>query len=129
MEAFSIVFDDARYTEEPWIAQAAATARAVSHRFKFTDDFFFDTLDRATWHMDQPMGHPNSLGIWLLARESRSRVTVLLSGEGADEVFGGYTRFFYAGLHSRIAPWAPMLRHLPNVGPRIARQFARRPGR
>lgn len=127
MEAFSIVFADARYSEEPWIAQAAAAARAVSHRFTFTDEFFFDTLDRATWHMDQPMGHPNSLGIWLLARESRSRVTVLLSGEGADEVFGGYTRFFYAGLHSRLAPWTPVLRHVPTLGPRLARQFGADP--
>ena len=127
MEAFSIVFDDARYTEEEWIAQAAAAAQAVSHRFTFTDDFFFDTLDRATWHMDQPMGHPNSLGIWLLARESRPRVTVLLSGEGADEVFGGYTRFFYAGLHPAVAPWTLALRHLPGVGPRLARQFGADP--
>jgi asparagine synthase (glutamine-hydrolysing) len=127
MEAFSIVFDDARYTEEAWIEQAAAAARAVSHRFTFTDDFFFDTLDRATWHMDQPMGHPNSLGIWLLARESRPSVTVLLSGEGADEVFGGYTRFFYAGLYPKVAPWTSMLRHIPGVGPRIERQFGADP--
>ena len=40
------------------------------------------------------MGHPNSVGIWLLAQRAREFVTVLLSGEGADEVFGGYTRFY-----------------------------------
>ena len=43
--------------------------------------------------MDQPISHPNSLALWLLARHSREHATVLLSGEGADELFGGYGRF------------------------------------
>ncbi len=59
----------------------------------FSEASFTGPLERAAWHMDQPISHPNSLGIWLLAQQSRERVTVLLSGEGADEVFGGYTRF------------------------------------
>ena len=59
----------------------------------FSEASFTGPLERAAWHMDQPISHPNSLGIWQLARQSRERVTVLLSGEGADEVFGGYTRF------------------------------------
>ena len=42
--------------------------------------------------MDQPISHPNSLALWLLARRARDRATVLLSGEGADELFGGYAR-------------------------------------
>jgi asparagine synthase (glutamine-hydrolysing) len=42
--------------------------------------------------MDQPISHPNSLALWLLARRSRERAMVLLSGEGADELFGGYAR-------------------------------------
>ena len=123
METFSVVFDDARYTEQRWMEQAAAAARAVSHHFTFTNDFFFDTVAKASWHMDQPMGHPNSVGIWLLAEGARDFVTVLLSGEGADEVFGGYTRFYYANLQHKVAPWLPMLRGIPGFGRRIARQF------
>jgi asparagine synthase (glutamine-hydrolysing) len=123
METFSIVFDDPRYTEKAWMEQAASAARAVSHQFTFTPDFFFDTIAKASWHMDQPMGHPNSVGIWLLAERAREFVTVLLSGEGADEVFGGYTRFYYASLQPKVAPWLPMLRMLPGFGFRIARQF------
>jgi asparagine synthase (glutamine-hydrolysing) len=93
MESFSVVFDDPKFSEDRWISEAATTARAVSHRLLFSEASFIDPLERATWHMDQPISHPNSLGIWQLARQSRERVTVLLSGEGADEVFGGYTRF------------------------------------
>ena len=123
METFSVVFDDPRYSEQRWMQQAAAAARAASHHFTFTSDFFFDTLAQASWHMDQPMGHPNSVGIWLLAQGARDFVTVLLSGEGADEVFGGYTRFYYASLQPKVAPWLPLLRGIPGFGHRIARQF------
>lgn len=123
METFSIVFDDQRYTEQAWMEEAAQAARAVSHQFTFTSDFFFDTIAKASWHMDQPMGHPNSVGIWLLAQQAHEFVTVLLSGEGADEVLGGYTRFYYASLQPKVAPWLPILRGVPGFGRRIARQF------
>ncbi len=93
LNAFSIVFDQPQFSEERWIVAAAATARAASHRFVFDEDAFIGALDAASWHMDQPISHPNSLALWLLARRSREHATVLLSGEGADELFGGYARF------------------------------------
>jgi len=98
LQAFSIVFDEPQFSEEPWILAAAAAAGAASHRFVFDEAAFLDALDAASWHMDQPIGHPNSLALWLLARRSRERATVLLSGEGADELFGGYARF--SGAHA-----------------------------
>jgi asparagine synthase (glutamine-hydrolysing) len=93
LNAFSIVFAEPRFSEEPWILAAAAAARVVSHRFLFDEAAFMDALDAASWHMDQPISHPNSLALWLLARRSRAHATVLLTGEGADELFGGYARF------------------------------------
>ena len=96
LHAFSIVFDEPQFSEERWIVAAAATADAVSHRFVFDEAAFMGALDAASWHMDQPISHPNSLALWLLARRSREHATVLLSGEGADELFGGYARFYDA---------------------------------
>ncbi len=93
LNAFSIVFNEPQFSEESWILTAATTARAVSHRFVFDEAAFSSALDAASWHMDQPIGHPNSLALWLLAQRSREHATVLLSGEGADELFGGYARF------------------------------------
>jgi asparagine synthase (glutamine-hydrolysing) len=92
LSAFSIVFDEPQFSEERWILAAAAAARADSHRFVFDETAFIGALDAASWHMDQPIGHPNSLALWLLAHRAREHATVLLSGEGADELFGGYTR-------------------------------------
>jgi asparagine synthase (glutamine-hydrolysing) len=91
-KAFSIVFDQPQFSEERWILAAAATAGAASHRFVFGEAAFMDSLDPASWHMDQPISHPNSLALWWLARQSRDHVAVLLTGEGADELFGGYAR-------------------------------------
>lgn len=119
METFSIVFDDPAFSERRWIEQAATAARAERHFSTLTPQFFLETLEQASWHMDQPMSHPNSLGIWLLARDARPHVTVLLSGEGADEVFGGYSRFYYANLRRSLGPWLPVLRHLPVAGRRL----------
>ncbi len=93
VNAFSIVFNEARFSEDQWIQTAAATAGVASHRFVFDEASFMGALDAASWHMDQPIGHPNSLALWLLAERSREHATVLLAGEGADELFGGYARF------------------------------------
>ena len=98
--AFSIIFNESKFSEERWIVEAAVTARATSHRFVFDEDEFIGTLDDASWHMDGPISHPNSLALWLLARRSREHATVLLSGEGADELFGGYARAYGASVGS-----------------------------
>ena len=111
LSAFSIVFDEPRFSEEPWIMTAAATANVDSHRFVFDEAAFIGALDAASWHMDQPIGHPNSLALWLLARRSREHATVLLSGEGADELFGGYARF--ADAHAEASDSRPPRLHDP----------------
>ncbi len=102
VDAFSIVFNEPKFSEEQWILEAAAAARATSHRFVFDEAAFMGALDAASWHMDQPISQPNSLALWLLAQRSREQVTVLLSGEGADELFCGYSRF--AGARTPAAP-------------------------
>lgn len=139
MEAFSVVFEDAKFSEDRWIGEAAAAAAAESHRFLFTEAAFTGRLQRASWHLDQPISHPNSLGLWLLAEHARTRVTVLLSGEGADEVFGGYTRFVSAHLppqaggavetfirSTQFQPASKLakLRPSANLAPAVARRAA-----
>lgn len=134
MDTFSVVFDDPQFSEDRWIGEAAAAARAESHRFTFSEASFTGRLDLATWHMDQPISHPNSLALWLLAQQAREHVTVLLSGEGADEVFGGYTRFADARLQSveafiratQFQPESKLARMRPgaDLAPALARRAA-----
>jgi len=117
MDTFSIIFREAAYSEEPWIAQAAATGR--NHRFLLEETSFLDHLIPATWHLDQPLSLPNAIGLYVLAEQARPHATVLLSGEGADELFGGYNRFYEAALRQRFRSWLPVLGRMPGLRRRL----------
>ena len=47
-------------------------------------------IPKIMWHMDDPLADPACVPLYFVAREARKHVTVVLSGEGADELFGGY---------------------------------------
>ena len=51
---------------------------------------YFEALPKIVWHFDEPVADPSAVGLYFLAREARKKVKVVLSGEGADELFGGY---------------------------------------
>jgi asparagine synthase (glutamine-hydrolysing) len=123
LDAFSIIFDDPQFSEAGWIDRAASRAGVHAHQQRLDGDYFIDHLMKATWHMDQPVGTPNSIGIFCLAEKARSLITVFLSGEGADELFGGYTRFFYAMLRPHLRFARPILARLPRVGTRFGEKF------
>lgn len=123
LDGFSVIFDDSRLSEEGWIDEAARVAGVDHHKFILDDRVFADSMETATWHLDQPLNHPNSLGIFHLSKKAREHITVFLSGEGADELFGGYTRFLYARLRPAIGPWTPVLRWLPGIGDRLEARF------
>ena len=93
LETVSIVFEDVRFTEKRYIDEVAKHYRLKSHQFTLNAQSYFDLLDEAVWHFEQPINHPNTIGIKLLSREAKKHVTVLLSGEGADEALAGYSRF------------------------------------
>jgi asparagine synthase (glutamine-hydrolysing) len=65
----------------------------VRSRTLSSDIFFSELLELLTWHHDEPLTHPNSVGIYLISEMARDEVKVLLSGEAADEFFGGYSRY------------------------------------
>ncbi len=75
--------------------------------------FFTPLLHQLTWHQDEPVTHPNSVGIFLLSRLARQKVTVLLSGEAADEIFAGYDRYRRLLAQARLGRLpSPLLRLL-----------------
>jgi asparagine synthase (glutamine-hydrolysing) len=69
-------------------------------------DEYFEALPKAIWHFDEPVGDPSAMGLYFLSREARKSVKVVLSGEGADELFGGYN-IYLAPLASRFISWWP----------------------
>lgn len=69
-------------------------------------DEYFKSLRDAAWHFDEPVADPSAIGLYFLAREARKHVKVVLSGEGADELFGGYNIYLepFARRRARFIP-------------------------
>ncbi len=76
----------------------------ISALYDFKQKFFFDDsknwekdfynkIDKVVWHLDFPVGSLSSYPLWKLADKASKKVKVVLSGEGADEIFGGYVRY------------------------------------
>ena len=93
MDTFSIVFSEKKYSEEQFINYVTNHTKSDSHRYLYSNEYAYENFFTATWHLDQPISIPNTLGIKRLAERAKENVTVLLSGEGADELFGGYSRY------------------------------------
>jgi len=94
LESVSIIFKDARFSEEKYISRVAGQLNIRAHKFLMDSEYYLQNIEKATWHLESPINHPNTIGICLLSQRAKEYVTVLLSGEGADEVFGGYRRYY-----------------------------------
>lgn len=93
LKTFSIIFESEEYSEKEWIDKAANANAVEQNQYLLGSADFANLFECATWHCDSPLNHPNSIGIFLLCKEAKKDVTVLMTGEGADEVFGGYGRY------------------------------------
>ena len=80
------------WAEFSYARDAAKAAKTIHHEIRFDDETFAGSLHKATQHLDEPLNHPNTVPLMLLAAQARKSVTVLFSGEGADELFCGYKR-------------------------------------
>lgn len=124
LEAFSVVFDDDAYSEERWVDAAAREADVKVHKYMFGADYFSEKFERAAWHLEAPLNHPNSIGLYLLTENAARSVKVLLSGEGADETMGGYPRFFYAKVREAYRPLLPLLGLPPRLRRRVLAELS-----
>jgi asparagine synthase (glutamine-hydrolysing) len=88
---FTTGFEREGYSEIDVAAESAA-AIGVEHITKVvTPAEMMDALPMIVWYLDDPVADPALVPLYFIAREARKHVKVVLSGEGADELFGGYT--------------------------------------
>lgn len=102
LETISITFKDPKFSEEKYIDYVAEKLSLKAHKYEMDAQYYFDVLEKAIWHFEQPLNHPNTIGIYLLSEQAKKHVTVLLSGEGADESLAGYSRFIRAKENSLL---------------------------
>jgi len=93
VHSFTVSFGAEGYDEAPLARKVAEKWRLTYHDTRVAEADLFPRLLRATWLNDEPLVHGNELHLWAISEVARREVTVLLSGEGADETLGGYVRY------------------------------------
>ncbi|MDQ3132075.1 MAG: asparagine synthase (glutamine-hydrolyzing) [Acidobacteriota bacterium] len=92
VKTFSIGFREDSFNELKYARIAAKHYNTEHHEFIVTPELV-ETIDEIVWHFDEPFADPSSLPTYMVAKMARDFVTVVLSGDGGDELFGGYTRY------------------------------------
>jgi asparagine synthase (glutamine-hydrolysing) len=93
VKTFSIGFDEAEFSELHF-AQSVARRYGCEHTEFVVKPEMADVLPKLAWHYGEPYADPSALPSYYVARETRRFVTVALNGDGGDENFGGYVRYF-----------------------------------
>jgi asparagine synthase (glutamine-hydrolysing) len=94
MVTFTAGFDVEGYSEIPWARETAAALGLKNISYVITPQEFVSRLPQIIWHLGDPLADAAAVPLWFIAREARKHVRVVLSGEGADELFGGYGVYY-----------------------------------
>jgi asparagine synthase (glutamine-hydrolysing) len=135
VKTFTIGFDDAPAFDETGPARTLADAFHTEHTEFRVAPSAVQLIDRLIWHHDGPFGDSSAIPTFLVSELTRQHVTVVLTGDGGDELFAGYLRFRAALAADRlpgvtrplldaalaILPRAPHERHLLARARRFAR--------
>ncbi len=92
VKTFSIGFHEDSYNELKFARVAARKFGTDHHEFMVTPDIC-EIVDTLVWHFDEPFADSSAIPTYVVSKLAREFVKVVLSGDGGDEVFGGYTRY------------------------------------
>jgi asparagine synthase (glutamine-hydrolysing) len=110
--------DDPSFDERPY-AEMAARHFGTDHTEFVVKPDAVALMEQLIWHHDQPYGDSSAIPTYLVSKLARQQVTVVLNGDGGDEVFAGYERFLGALLAQRVPAWmAPLGRAVAGCLPR-----------
>ncbi|HKB29247.1 MAG TPA: asparagine synthase (glutamine-hydrolyzing) [Streptosporangiaceae bacterium] len=95
---FTVGFEREGYSEIDRAQETAAAIGVKSIPYVIGVEEFMRHLPQIIWHLDDPMADAAAVPLWFVAREARRHVKVVLSGEGSDELFGGYLIYHQPGV-------------------------------
>jgi len=108
------------FASEKWseleYARQVSERYGTSHREFTVEGQALDALDRLFWHYDEPFADSSALPTYHVSRLARQAVTVALSGDGGDENFAGYRRYFYDRLENTVRGLLPQATRGPVFG-------------
>ncbi len=102
VRTFSIGFEgDASFDETPYAEQVAQHLETIHTSFTVKADAL-ELLPKLVWHYDMPFADSSAIPTYLVSQMTREQVTVALTGDGGDELFAGYERFYAATLFEKL---------------------------
>ncbi len=93
LKTFSVGYEEEKYSELSYAEEFAKADGVEFYPIKISADDFFGVAPTVQYHMDEPLPNPSALPLYFLAKKASEYVKVVLSGEGADELFGGYNYY------------------------------------
>jgi asparagine synthase (glutamine-hydrolysing) len=102
IRTFSVGFDEPEFNELPYARMAAESVGAEHREVVVSAQEFFDALPQLIWHEDEPIAFPSSVPLYFVSRLAREHVKVVMTGEGADELFLGYNRYRVTAWNDRL---------------------------
>jgi asparagine synthase (glutamine-hydrolysing) len=99
VNTYTVGFSDCPLSELPYARAVAEQYHTDHHELLLTEETFMEYLEEQTWLEDAPLSEPADIPLHLLARMASRDVKVLMSGEGSDELFGGYPKNVYDRFH------------------------------
>ena len=87
---FTVGFEDGKYSEIQDAKEFAESIRMQNDAKVITPEEYWASLSDVQYYMDEPVADPAAVALYFLSREAAKKVKVVLSGEGSDELFGGY---------------------------------------
>ena len=111
-KTFSVGFDYKNFNETNYAKELSDKLGVENVRKMITADEFFGALEDIQYHMDEPQSNPSSVPLYFLCQLARQHVTVVLSGEGADEIYAGYEWYADTPLMQKYKHIPAPLRHL-----------------
>ncbi len=93
VKTFSVGYREAEFSELSYAADVARTLGTDHHEVIIGMDDVFETLPDLIWHEDEPLTWPSSVALYFVSKLASEQVKVVLTGEGSDELFGGYERY------------------------------------
>ena len=108
IRTFAVGFHEPEASELGYARLAARAVGAEHHEVVVTPEEFLSELPRLIWHEDKPIAFPSSVALYFVSRLARDHVKVVLTGEGADELFLGYNWYRVTAWNQRLgrAYWA-----------------------
>ncbi len=112
VQTFAVGYNEEAYSELSYARKVAEAIGTEHHEVVIGSDQFFEALPRLIWHEDEPISWPSSVALYFVSKLASEHVKVVLTGEGSDELFAGYSRYQHYLFNRQ---WADRYRYLPSA--------------